>query len=83
MEPVGQHGRVLPEHLVDHVIRVELDRGDSDMALGFAAAQGVAAKKQHIAQVTDRWPNSLNVIADPARTKIRFTQSWSVGAIGS
>lgn len=50
MESVRQHGRVLPEHLVDDVVRVEVHRRDSDVSLGFATAQGVAGECHHVTE---------------------------------
>ena len=39
---------VLPEHLIDHIVRVEIDRRRGDMALGLAPAQRVRAERDHI-----------------------------------
>lgn len=60
LQAVTQDAGVLPEHLVDHVVGVCVDRGDGDVALGFAAALVLivaGAKAHHL--VCCRLPCSL------------------------
>ena len=39
---------MLPEHLIDHIIRVEVGRRDSDVRLWLTAAQGVRSEDDDI-----------------------------------
>lgn len=44
-----QQPGMLPEHLINHIISVRVDRGDGDMPLRLRAAQHVRAENHHIA----------------------------------
>lgn len=48
VEPVAQNGSVLPEGLVDHIVRIRIDRGDRDVAFGLGTAQYVRPEHDHV-----------------------------------
>src|SRR5699024_3351314 len=44
VKPVGQQCGMPPEHLIDDVVPIQVERGDGDRVFGFAPAQGVRAE---------------------------------------
>jgi hypothetical protein len=48
VKPIRQHYHVLPEHLVDHIAGIQVDRCDGDVYLGRASAQRIRAKQDRI-----------------------------------
>ncbi len=48
IEPVLQEADVLPEHLVDHVVGVRVDRRDRDVALRLRPAESVRSQHDRV-----------------------------------
>ena len=80
MESIRGQGSFLPEHLLNHAVRVEVDRRDGDVLRGLTTGQGVASEDYDIAPQDRRWANKLNSTADPARSRPSFTRSWATRA---
>ena len=48
IEPILQNAGMLPEHLIDHVVPIQVQRGDRDPVFWFGPAQGVRRQQHHI-----------------------------------
>lgn len=75
IEPAREGRGVLPEDLIDHVVGIQVQGRDGEVAFEFAPAQDLRPEQYDVAGLTGRSPNSLYKVAAPDRTTITFTQS--------
>lgn len=50
VESIMEKRGVLPEQLVKHIVGVEIESGDTDVPLGFAAAEHICTKQHDVAR---------------------------------
>ncbi len=53
VEPLMEPGRILPEHLIDHIVSVEVERGGRYPPLGLSPAKSVRGQNHYVAHADE------------------------------
>ncbi len=75
IKAIAQQPCVLPEHLIDHKVRIEIDRCGADVAFRLTATEHIRAEYHH---VTDR-DDPLSELAEQQGTAVaHYNDSYAV-----